>query len=975
MVTAGLLLGSSLISPVRALSTDTVPQDGMFHVVDYGESEAEAGAFETWQEALDAYNAALNDYNNLAIVHDGKVMQAEYGIALFSIDDACDYSVTLHSDPDDTEFSVNGCYGIDAAFLTTSDDGNQAEIMISGARAWADLNDLTIVPIHNLYFRLSSWTVQEGELYHEIKNEISDDYYASIIDEGAAPSQLEEGSSYYSYDGHYFYSQDALWNMLDDLKNNVHDNAVNNGDPWYDYYQYVSSRTLTTISLEQMEKYLRDAMGITGPIIRYQDNDIDSVDDTLTTSQYYGTMEAFYQYQYQYGANALMMLALSENESAYGRSSLSFTRNNLFGHAAYDTDEEANASRYLNVTNSIYAHARYYISGSYASPVKTQFHGSFFGNKAGGMNVMYSADPYWGEKAASYYRKLDEENGGTDLNSATLAIRTEVNETKVYDGPEGNFLYDTGTAPDMAFTVLGYSEDGSWLEIQSEATRDDEGKVDLSYDYDYSSDTGWIQASDVQKIIEGNNSTAASYVHVTFDAAGGTFAGKAGSVSYAMPSGNEAACTAPLKDHAVFTGWDGDTGAVTGDTTFTAQYRDVDSITLSSIGKTNYEINDRIDLTNVTISVKYADGTSGDVQATTSMITGFDLSQPGSQEVTVTYGGCSTSYPINVSEEKDSIRAQIKQEILDIIDEYQDWEVILGEDGEKVIALKREIDANMQPYMTIAQLRTFSSILRKAYNNRIRYIVDANGYDLGVSGMDTSIPLGDSLNRTRFTKDTYRVRVNEGVSEEAEAAMAKQCDFLGNTKDDSFTIHLLLNYDETETTGPLVFSISKPIDAKPGDVYTVLYYAADGSVEKCYTRQSSNKITFMANQPGEFMLTSIPTSNDYAGEDPVDAVSYETSSFDVDLFVSRLSIAAICFSVFLVLLIFIIRKVRRKKNKVISEQIHEEARKTSEDLDVTQAIHILDTQVLHLDEIQDELTRQYEMEKQQEDKDEEKDDQ
>ena len=56
-----------------------------------------------------------------------------------------------------------------------------------------------------------------------------------------------------------------------------------------------------------------------------------------------------------------MMLALSMNESASGRSSLSFTRNNLFGHAAYDSDVEANAKRYFKLSSSILSHAKTYV--------------------------------------------------------------------------------------------------------------------------------------------------------------------------------------------------------------------------------------------------------------------------------------------------------------------------------------------------------------------------------------------------------------------------------------------------------------------------------------------------------------------------------------------------------------------------------------------------------------------------------------
>ena len=89
-----------------------------------------------------------------------------------------------------------------------------------------------------------------------------------------------------------------------------------------------------------------------------------------------------------------MMLSLAENESALGRSYLAYTRNNLFGHAAYDSAVEENASRYTSTAGSVYSHALHYLSNAYLNPSQFQFHGGFFGNKAGGMNVSYASDPY-----------------------------------------------------------------------------------------------------------------------------------------------------------------------------------------------------------------------------------------------------------------------------------------------------------------------------------------------------------------------------------------------------------------------------------------------------------------------------------------------------------------------------------------------------------------------------------------------------
>ena len=158
-------------------------------------------------------------------------------------------------------------------------------------------------------------------------------------------------------------------------------------------------------------------------------------------------------------------------------------------------------------------------------------------------------------------------------------------------------------------------------------------------------------------------------------------------------------------DHALFIGLDSSTDSITEDKTFTAQYKEVSSIELSSMPQTEYELNDRICLQKGTVTVHFQDGTEEVTPLTTSMISGFDMTAAGDQEVTVTYAGCSISYSISVSAEKDEKRAEIKQEILDAISTYSSYEIITDEDADRIIALKEEIDRNMQPYLTQNELR------------------------------------------------------------------------------------------------------------------------------------------------------------------------------------------------------------------------------------------------------------------------------
>ena len=936
---------------VRAMDASWY-SDGLYHIVDYSGTDAEYGSYDTYEKALKDFDAAAQIYQNAAIVKDGTVLKAERAFVLFNRDDACSLDLEMeYSDHSTT--TVNGCYGIDAAYISTSDDGQTVNLLLSGAELGASISDVTILPIENSSVRLSTYSVIDGHLYHQIKNEIDDENYYDEIDLGPAPSLLNAEGIFLSYDGHYFYNSDSMWALEDDLHAGTHAQAINPDDPWYYYYQFVSHRTVTSVSYKTAQSYINDTMGTLGQLTSYSDMDLDGASDDLSRSQYYGMMPAFWQYQYEYGANALMMLAVSVNESSWGRSSLAFSRNNLYRHAAYDTEEEAAVSRYFSVEDSIYSHAKYYISGTYASPVKTTFAGSFFGNKSAGMNVNYSSDPYWGEKAASAYEKLDEDCGGSDGNAYTLGIRTVSGETNVYDEPDGSVLYGTGDHPDMSFIILGETDTdtGHWYKVQSEATISEEGSVDLSYNYSFTNDIGYIRAEDIQLSMAGTLGGEPSYHTVTFDGAGGEMVGSESSVSYEIIDGQDAASVEPVKDHALFNGWDGSSDAVSGDLYLTAQYKDVDRIEFSEQPKTDYELNDRIDLSQGKIMVYFTDGTTQEVGLATSEVSGFDFSVGGTQEITVSYAGCTLTYEVNVSEEKDQTRTDTKQEILDVIEKYKGRDSLSDDECNEVLQLKEKIDATVLPYLTIGQTRDIDQIMRLAYGNKIHYIVESNSYSFGVSGLGISIPLGDSLTKNSLFSDTYRVRVHHGISSASQEAMQKVAEFLDQTPVDTFTVRLLKNYTDASTQEPLVFSIAKPNDTQLGDLYTVLQVDDNGDVIKCYTRQSTGRISFMAKHPGEFLLVKESSSNQYTGEDPVEVVTHETSSFDREYAFVLISVGA---AVLLGVLAFVMRwlKKRRLARAVVQHAAHQDdVKKEVENLEVTQALHILDTSILDLNEV------------------------
>ncbi len=878
------VLAFSLIGiiKVKALSIDELPKDELFHVISLTyEGFEDVGSADSYDKALEIFNNNVNNYGNLTIFSNGTFYKAEYAIVTFKSSDKCDYNVEFRNDDDKLGNYLNGCYGFDGAYLDTSKNGKEVKFKISGIVGWAKMDDVTIFPQQLLPGRTTKYKVINNELFHQIKQNFNTDYYGSLINLGPAPTYLEDGKEYYSYDGHYFYNDDSLWMMLDDYKNNNYNQSINVNDPYYNYYQYVSHRTITNYDETSFNNYLKDVLHIDNNIKSYMDLDKNSADDTLTNSQLHNQAFSFFQYQYQYGANALMMLSLSWNETALGRSSLAFTRNNLFGHAAYDSDVEKNASRYMSLSSSVYSHARYYISNSYCNPSKFQYHGCFFGNKSSGMNVSYASDPYWGEKAASNYYKFDEALGMKDLNKYTVGIKNNLGVVNVYKEPtnESNVLYKTDTNSQISFLILDSitNENGDWYKIQSDVSLSGEHSVDANLSFDFNNSVGFIKQSDVQVVLNGKNESF-NQVRVTFDAGSGLFRDGSNKVSYLIEDNKIPSIETPTLENNLFISWDKDIQVSNIDTTYTAVYKEVESIEIKDMPITQFEIKDRINIKNGTVLVKFTDKTEKVVPLDTTMVSGFDFNVEGDQDVIVTYGGKTTSYKINASKELDDIRASIKEEILRIVESYLNKETLNETEVKEIIDLKLKVDEYMLPYLNQQQLRDIDKIVRKAIGDKVNYVVTDNKYDASISGLSMCVKLEDSLNKG-FIKDTYKMVVSDKVSSNAVDLMSKVASGYGYTVISSFNVKAEKNFSTFKLHAPVVISIAKPENSSANQLFTVLRYV-DNEVVECYTKQSTDFIQFMTSDFGEFMVVAKNTTNTYDIEDFYENVSVKTSDSD-----------------------------------------------------------------------------------------------
>ncbi|MEG2837114.1 MAG: dockerin type I domain-containing protein [Erysipelotrichaceae bacterium] len=342
---------------------------------------------------------------------------------------------------------------------------------------------------------VSFYKVKNGMIYHNYlkgsynaTNNFSNSYYGSSI-VGPQQSYMQSDTNYFSYDGHYFYSDTTK--MLDDYRNDNYQQAINANQPYYNYYQFLSHRSVSSYTADVFNKYI-----------------------TNENSKMFGLGSDFTSNQNNFGVNAALMFGVACNESAYGTSTIAKNNNNLFGHAAYDSDPAGSANKYSTPAFSIYYHAECFISYGFLDPHDSRYEGSHLGDKASGINVRYATDPYWGEVAAGINYNLDSENGNANYGLYTIGIKRGNENVNIRKEPNtsSTALYTTNTATDYPFIILekvtGELVNGSdvWYKIQSDPIlNSDRSAMILERDekYNFSNNYAYVHSSYVTYLGDG----------------------------------------------------------------------------------------------------------------------------------------------------------------------------------------------------------------------------------------------------------------------------------------------------------------------------------------------------------------------------------------------------------------------------------------------------------------------------------------
>ena len=324
---------------------------------------------------------------------------------------------------------------------------NGIAITLGGNNPYTNEGTFTFVPKQNYYEKRTSGNYSEI-VYHIYRGFPANGYepVSEAIVIGPAPSDMNEGVKYYSYDGVNFYSDS-------DFKNKSF--------TYYNYYQFLPLRSKTNISADIFNSY------------------ISKYDNSVMR----GTGQTFIDAQNKYGINALLLFAMAAHESANGTSGYATKRNNLFGWNAVDADPNQ-ATSFSSVAVCLNQQAGVNLRG-FVDVTDGRFFSSSLGNKGSGLNVKYASDPYWGMEIASIaYQidKLSKNKNGTlsDYNYYSLSLINKFDIPVKQEPSDGSkTLYTTQYGPHYqeGFIVIDLGTQGSYTKVQSTNPIDENGNI------------------------------------------------------------------------------------------------------------------------------------------------------------------------------------------------------------------------------------------------------------------------------------------------------------------------------------------------------------------------------------------------------------------------------------------------------------------------------------------------------------------
>lgn len=371
-------------------------------------------------ETLDDADQILEEETNqdMVVLFQNDVVAMKYGAVNFKTKTISEVTILGNMDSTTSGY-INGHYNVDGLYLDTN--GIFTRGIIAGLYFEVLTSEVELIPHIQTRNGYSYYSNVDGELVHTITNDIQTQSFSSMAPMDIAPNYLVTGEKYFSYDGHYFF--DDIIIMSNAYQTRTFDQAINADSPYYNYYQYISFRSKTNYTAEELDQYISS--------------------NTSSYSVLYGSGQEFIDAQDTVFINAAMELSFAIHESGWGTSRIARDKNNLFGINATDSNPYENAFTFDSIEDCIIYHVEDFLQTRYFNPKYQTSFGTNFGNKYQGMNYKYASDAFWGEKIAKHYYQLDKALGFKDRNSYQIAI-LDPNTIGYYGPQEGSpVVYDS----------------------------------------------------------------------------------------------------------------------------------------------------------------------------------------------------------------------------------------------------------------------------------------------------------------------------------------------------------------------------------------------------------------------------------------------------------------------------------------------------------------------------------------------------
>ena len=821
---------------ISVLCVSNVHADTIFYYV-YDTDNNINEQFESYYAAKAFYDENVDEYQNLVLAENDKVLEMEYGVVAFETD-GCPLGEYYSLKRNESDM-ISGCYGDDGLYL--SSNSTSTYFYLSNDEGRINTNDIYLVPFNENY--VSSYYVKDNYLYHNIVATMNGYYsYSLVLDKDV--KVLKNNHKYYSYDGHYFY--DDFYTMSDDYRNDIRDNAVNSEEPYFNYFQYLPYRTLSNYSASDFDHYLKEEMNFMGMLSSYNDNNGDGANDVVNRSQLYNVANTVKANEIINGTNALLTLSAAINDSDFGKSRDSFYLNSLFYSVTFNNDFARETGYFNTVNDSINNYSHFTINKYFANRRSISYYGTYLGDKLGGLTVDYSSDPYYGERVASIAFTIDEKLGSKDNNEYALAFANNSNVLYEDEYLE-DYLYTLNNRQ-AVYPLLYADEDISMIQLDQPLK---------DFGYSYKDNVAYLDIEEVLFVLNEDRIKEKEYVSVHVDFDGGKYEDHE-YLDICVSDEDDVDSIIPEKEGYVFKSY-----LKTYDTenevwNYVAEYKEIEMIALNDVFDKTLNIGDYIDFNDSSIMVKYNDGSGDMIPVTSNMFDYYENDYEHTESVCVDYHGVKSYFDIEVkdmlSETKDEVNRYLENEA------YTELKKLLF---------------NKTADLSWNQIRTVDEYLENRHNRNYVMSLPYEDADISVSGLDLSLE-----DRSTFSliEDIYYLNFVKENDEAAKTIMnaAKPYDFeMVGGVDISFKF----NYEKIEMHCPIIVQM-KVADKNINGIYTVYHLDTNNQVIKCKSVHTNDYVIFEADEEGTYLVLTKDSFNTFDFINGSENLRYEDTGLD-----------------------------------------------------------------------------------------------